>query len=65
MKNWIWVGLGGGLGALARTGLEPIGTYHQLPVNFFLINVLGSFFIGIIMALSAELGVLANQWRLF
>ncbi|OLZ09943.1 fluoride efflux transporter FluC [Sulfobacillus thermosulfidooxidans] len=65
MKNWIWVGVGGGLGALARTALEQVGTYHHLPLNFFLINVLGSFFIGMIMALSAEWGVLANQWRLF
>ncbi|WP_020375323.1 fluoride efflux transporter FluC [Sulfobacillus thermosulfidooxidans] len=48
-----------------RTALEQVGTSHHLPLNFFLINVLGSFFIGMIMALSAEWGVLANQWRLF
>ncbi|HBQ96642.1 MAG: CrcB family protein [Firmicutes bacterium] len=64
-QNWLWVGIGGGLGALARDALSLLGQYHRFPLNFFVINVSGSFLIGIVMALSAELGILEDHWRLF
>ncbi len=64
-QNLLRVGIGGGLGALARNALSPLGAYHRFPVNFFVINISGSFFIGVIMALSAEMGILEDRWRLF
>lgn len=59
------VGVGGGLGALSRNTLSLLGSYHAFPVNFFVINVLGSLLIGMVMALNVELGILSTQWRLF
>lgn len=64
-QNWLWIGIGGGLGALTRNAVSLLGNYHHFPVNFFVINVSGSFFIGMVMALSAEMGILQDRWRLF
>jgi CrcB protein len=55
---WVWVGLGGALGAIARHGLNH--AIHQralgsvFPSGIFIINVLGSIAIGIVAGLVAS-----------
>ncbi len=49
---FILVGIGGGLGAMARFGLTQATAdiSKQIPLGIFLCNVIGSFFIGLIAA---------------
>lgn len=49
---FILVGIGGGLGAMARFGLTQAtaSISKQIPLGIFLCNVIGSFFIGLIAA---------------
>lgn len=52
MSAWIWVGLGGALGAIARFGVQRVlAVYPTLPLATLTVNVLGSFFIGYLAAL--------------
>lgn len=54
MLNCIMVGAGGAAGAILRylIGLIPINRSGGFPVNTFLINIIGSFAIGVIAALA-------------
>lgn len=54
MINCIMVGAGGAAGAILRylIGLIPINRSGGFPVNTFLINIIGSFAIGVIAALA-------------
>lgn len=56
MQNCILAALGGALGAAGRylIGLIPVQPENGFPVKTFLINILGSFLIGIIAALAAK-----------
>lgn len=65
MSSWIWVGLGGALGAMARFGIQRVlAVYPSIPLATLTVNVLGSFFIGYLAALFlARSG--ADDLRLF
>jgi CrcB protein len=65
MNGWIWVAVGGGLGALARYGVSSLLPPASVPWDVLLINFSGSLCIGIIMALVVEFGWLSPQFRLF
>ena len=54
--NGIIVGLGGALGAICRylITLLPINPENGFPMKTFLINVIGSFVIGLVTALAAK-----------
>lgn len=54
MLNCIIVGAGGAAGAILRylIGLIPLNRSGSFPVNTFLINIIGSFAIGVIAALA-------------
>lgn len=65
VREWLSVCLGGGLGALARYGLLGLIPASGLPINVLIINILGSLFIGIVMALALEFGRASEQTRLF
>lgn len=54
MINCIMVGAGGAAGAILRylIGLIPINRSGGFPANTFLINIIGSFAIGVIAALA-------------
>lgn len=57
LRDVILICLGSGLGGVARfLGSKWINTIFQLqfPLSTFLINILGSYFIGLIIALSAR-----------
>ncbi|GGR18609.1 fluoride efflux transporter CrcB [Deinococcus ruber] len=70
MPIWIGIALGGALGALARSALSTLvqgrlsgGHWAGFPLGTLLINVLGSFLLGLIMALNLR-GLLSAPLRL-
>jgi CrcB protein len=61
------IGIGGALGAVARYGIGLwIGQRwgRSFPLGTFVINVSGSFLIGLLMTLLAERFTVNPQWRL-
>ena len=67
MQNILLIGIGGFIGAVARYGLSLwIGQRwgRSFPLGTFLVNVSGSFFIGLLMTLMADRYAANPQWRL-
>jgi CrcB protein len=67
MMNIVIIGIGGALGAVARYGIGLwIGQRwgRSFPLGTFVINVSGSFLIGLLMTLLAERFTVNPQWRL-
>ena len=55
LRNFLWVGLGGGIGAMLRFLISPvIFKSPAFPVYTMLINIIGSLCIGIIFALTLK-----------
>jgi fluoride exporter len=66
--NYLIIGIGGFVGAISRYALAVwIGQRwgRIFPAGTFVINVSGSFFIGLLMTLLAERFTEDPQWRLF
>ena len=53
MKLYLYVGLGGAIGAMCRYGLSTITVKSSFPLMTFLTNLLGAIIIGLIMGISA------------
>lgn len=67
MMNYIFVFAGGGIGSVARFALATwIGQRwgRSFPLGTFAVNVIGSFFIGLLMTLMAERFLENPEWRL-
>ena len=67
MQNIMVIGIGGFIGAVARYGLALwIGQRwgRSFPLGTFVVNVSGSFLIGLLMTLMAERFAMNPQWRL-
>jgi CrcB protein len=67
MMNVVIIGIGGALGALTRYGIALwVGQRwgRSFPLGTFVINVSGSFLIGLLMTLLAERFTVNPQWRL-
>ncbi|KFN48710.1 fluoride efflux transporter CrcB [Arenimonas composti] len=56
MPGWLWVGLGGALGAIARYGvsLALAGSAARFPWPTFAVNVLGCLLIGLVAGVLAR-----------
>ncbi|MFO0753349.1 MAG: fluoride efflux transporter CrcB [Thermodesulfovibrionales bacterium] len=68
MHHYLIIGAGGFLGAVVRYALGAWISQRwgrMFPLGTFFINVSGSFFIGLLMALFTEKLMVAPQWRLF
>ena len=68
MGNYLIIGVGGFLGAVVRYSLGAwIGQKwgRSFPLGTFVINVSGSFLIGLVMSLATERFMVNPQWRLF
>ena len=68
MMNYIFVFAGGGIGSVARFALAAwIGQRwgRSFPLGTFVVNVFGSFLIGLLMTLMAERFLENPEWRLF
>lgn len=68
MNHLISIAAGGALGALLRYGFST-GTHHLMgkgfPYGTLLVNVLGSFIIGVVYVYMVERGELSEDWRAF
>lgn len=67
MINYFIIGIGGFIGAITRYALARwIGQQwgRSFPLGTFVINVSGSFLIGLLMTLLAEKFMVNPQWRL-
>jgi CrcB protein len=67
MMNYLVVFAGGGIGSVARFALATwIGQRwgRSFPLGTFVVNVFGSFLIGLLMTLMAERFLENPQWRL-
>jgi len=67
MVNVLFIGIGGFVGAVARYGIAVwVGQRwgRSFPLGTFVINVSGSFLIGLLMTLMAERFTENPQWRL-
>jgi len=67
MMNYIVVFAGGGIGSVARFALATwIGQRwgRSFPLGTFMVNIFGSFLIGLLMTLMAERFLENPQWRL-
>ena len=67
MMNIVIIGIGGALGAVTRYGVALwVGQRwgRSFPLGTFVINMSGSFLIGLLMTLLAERFTVNPQWRL-
>jgi CrcB protein len=67
MINYLMVGAGGFIGAVARYGIAAwIGQQwgRTFPLGTFVVNVSGSFLIGLMMTVLTEKLMVNPQWRL-
>ena len=66
--QWIMIALGGALGSVARYAavayITPLLNY-RFPLGTFVVNLSGSFLIGLAYVLLVEKNILAAEWRLF
>jgi CrcB protein len=65
LKNFLLVGLGGAVGSMLRYAVAQIFRTVSFPAATFLVNVLGCFLIGIVIAVSLRNQSFEQNWRLF
>lgn len=65
IKNFLLVGLGGALGSMLRYAVSLSVTVKNFPLGTFAVNIVGSFIIGIILALSIKDESFLNNWKVF
>ena len=60
--NCLFVGLGGFVGSVLRylVGFIPTGTVAAFPIKTLVINIVGSFVIGLVCTLASRLGTAMN-----
>ena len=65
IRNFLLIGLGGALGSMLRYGTGILIGQRNFPVATLLINIIGSFIIGIVMAYSLRNEAFSANWKLF
>lgn len=65
LKNFLWVGFGGGIGAVLRYFISVNVKNGIFPLSTFFINAAGSLVIGLVFALSLKNENMAEHTRLF
>lgn len=65
IKNFLLVGLGGGMGAMLRFFFTSISKQSVFPFSTLFINIAGSLFIGIVFGLSNKNVAISNELKLF
>ena len=66
--QWLMIAIGGALGSMAR--YAAVGYFatlfnYRFPFGTFIVNMSGSFLIGLAYVLLVEKAVLPSEWRLF
>ncbi|AWI03342.1 fluoride efflux transporter CrcB [Clostridium drakei] len=67
MKKYIFIALGGMLGAMLRYKIEHIHIYHYkevVPINTLMINISGSFVLALILTIAFEIWQFSSDLRL-
>lgn len=66
--QWLMIAIGGALGSMVRFAavsyITPLLSY-RFPLGTFVVNLVGSFLIGLAYVLLVEKSILAVEWRLF
>ncbi len=65
LKNFLLVGLGGGIGAMLRFFVAGIWKAGNFPFHTLFINIVGSLVIGLIFGLGIKTEQLSEQMKLF
>jgi fluoride exporter len=65
LKNILLVGLGGGIGAMLRFFISSLFKVNSFPINTLLINIVGSFIIGIVFAYNIKNEHFSEELKLF
>ena len=65
VKNLLLVGVGGGIGSMLRYLAWYVFKSSQFPVPTFIVNIAGSFAIGIVIGLSLKEPAISDNWKLF
>ena len=65
LKNLLLVGLGGSIGSMARYAASLLIRSKSFPFATLSVNVIGSFIIGLVFALSIKEATVSNNWKLF
>lgn len=65
LKNILLVGLGGAAGSMLRYAFAVWFKHASFPLATFLVNIIGSFIIGLVFAYALRSEHFATNWRLF
>ncbi|MEJ8818231.1 fluoride efflux transporter CrcB [Lacibacter sp. H407] len=65
LKNFLLVGLGGAAGSMLRYAFSVWLKHASFPLATFLVNIIGSFVIGLVFAYALRSESFAINWRLF
>jgi CrcB protein len=65
IRNFLFIGLGGALGSMSRYGIDLLIGAKSFPLSTLLINITGSFIIGLVIAVSLKNESFSNNWKLF
>ena len=65
LKNILLVGLGGGIGSIIRYSSGLLIGSRYFPWATFMVNIIGSFIIGLVIAFSVKDGSFSGNWKLF
>jgi fluoride exporter len=65
IRNLLLVGLGGGIGSMVRYAVSLLMNSKLFPYATLSVNIVGSFIIGVVFAMSIKEAGLSDNWRLF
>lgn len=65
LKNLLLVGLGGAIGSMLRYTAGLLIDARSFPWPAFVVNIIGSFVIGLVFAMSTRDEAFLNNWKLF
>ena len=65
LKNFLLVGLGGGIGSMLRYAAALLITSKNFIYSTLAVNIIGSFIIGLVLGLSTKNEFFLNNWKLF
>lgn len=63
--QWVYVAIGGALGSVARFGIGTLFNQTGWPFGTWLVNLVGSFLIGLLFAIGKEKGVISPHMYIF
>ena len=63
INNFLLVGAGGAIGSMLRYATSLVTVSKYFPLATFIVNITGSFFIGILLALSLRNNISDTGWK--